>query len=78
MMRKFFSIQICKIVINSCTAEPRYWQNHVNYIFAINALLLLCKEPSATTLVFDVKCPISPLRSALYFFIILCCIYGIR
>ena len=35
------------IVFNSCTGEPGYWLNHVNYILAIN--------PTAT-MVLGVKC----------------------
>ena len=47
-------------MIKSCTAERGYWQNHVNYILAINVSLHICKEPSAATIVFGVKYAISP------------------
>ena len=32
-------------VINSCTAEPAFWQIHVNYILAISASLIFYEEP---------------------------------
>ena len=43
------------IVIKYCTAEPAYWQEHVNNILAISASLLLYEEPSAAMIVVDVK-----------------------
>ena len=51
------------IVINPCTAEPGYRQNHVNFILALNASLLLCVEPCSVTIVFDVKYAIPDSRS---------------
>ena len=72
ILSTFCSIQICRIgiVIN--------WQNHYNYMLAINASLLHCEEPSAATIVFDVKYAISPLNSGLVLFIISCCLYSIQ
>ena len=63
------------IVIKSCTAEPGYWQNHVNYILVINASFFLCEGPSRATLIFEVKCAISPFNFGLVLVILLCCIY---
>ena len=59
-------------VINICTAKRRYWQNHIDYILAINAPSLLCEEPSAATVVFGLQYTISPLNSSWVLPIILC------
>ena len=48
-----------------------YWRNHVNYILALNALLLLCEEPTAATMVFGVKYAIYHSNSSFLLFIIL-------
>ena len=50
------------IAISSCVAESGSWQNHLNYILAINASLLLCEKPFEATIVFDVKCNTSLLN----------------
>ena len=41
-----FSVSIQGMVINSCTAQPRYKQNHVKYILATNVSLLLSRHNS--------------------------------
>ena len=66
------------IAINPCSTEPRYWQNHVDYILALNASLLLCKEPSAVTILFDVKYSISALNYSNFLTIILCWFYYVH
>ena len=50
------------IVINPCTTDRRYWQNHVDYILTINASLPL-QKPSEATILSDMKYSISALNS---------------
>ena len=57
---------------NPCTAEPWYWQNHVNYILVRNASLLLCEELSVATILSVVKYSISPLNSSNVLPVVLC------
>ena len=66
------------LVINSCTMEHVNWQNHVNYILAINAVLVLCDEPPSATIVFDVKCSISVLSFNLVLLKNFCWFYHIH
>ena len=66
------------IGMNSCTAQPGYWQNHVSYILSINAPLLLCDDSSVATIVLDAKYVISPFNSSFDFFMILCWFYPIH
>ena len=68
-MQKNFSglIPICRerhFEFNPCTAEPGYWQTHVDYISTINVSILLCEEPSAAAILFDVNYFIYPLNSS--------------
>ena len=39
------------IVIDPCTTESGYWQNHVDYILTTNASLLFFEEPSAASII---------------------------
>ena len=41
--------------VKPCTAESRHWQNHIKYMLATNASLILCKEASVVTISSDVK-----------------------
>ena len=50
-------------MIKHWNAKSRYWQNHVDYILAINASLILCEEPSTATIVSHVKFSRPPLKS---------------
>ena len=38
----------------------KHWQNHVDYYLALNVSMLLCEDPSAATILSDVKYSISP------------------
>ena len=43
------------IAVNTCTAEPVYWPKHVGQIPNTSTSVLLCEEPSAATIVSEVK-----------------------
>ena len=66
------------IVINPSTAEPGYWQNHVDYILTKYASLLLCQEPSAATILSHVNYSGYPFSSNDVHPTILCWFYYIH
>ena len=71
------------MAIKPCTAEPGYWQNNINWIFAANASLVLCEEPSAATIMSDVKYTIASLNSNNVFvynvvLILLCTVWNVQ
>ena len=66
------------ILSNPYTADPGYWQNHVDYIVNIKAYFLFCEKLSATTILFDIKYFTSPLNSSNVLPIILCWFYRIH
>ena len=65
-------------MIDPCTTEPGYWQNHVVYILTISASLLLCVKPSAATILSDVKYSVPHLDSRNILPTILCWFYCIH
>ena len=65
-------------MVDSCTAKPGYWQNHVKYILVINASSVLGERPSAATIEFNVRYHISPLNSNHVLCIISCQCYCIH
>ena len=71
-------LQIYGIVINPCSTEPGYWQNHVDFILALNASLLLCEKPSTATKLFDVKYSVSPLNFRNVLSTIFCWLYSVH
>ena len=64
-------------VIDLFTAEPGCRKNHVDYIFTTKASLL-CDEPSAATILSDLKYSISTLNCNTVLPMILCCFYCIH
>ena len=73
--RAYTKYEKINTVINPCTAEPRYWQKNVYQILVTNALLPLCDESSAATLVHEVRYVTFPLNDSDVLPIIQCVLF---